>query len=278
MEIFKNCLLVSDIDGTLLENGVIPQKNIDAIDFFIKGGGKFAVSSGRSIEAVRNVQETAHCNAPSVVYNGATVYDYKNEKAVFNLTLNNDAKLVIKPIMEHFPDLGIEIHCDRNLYAVQRTVEVDEHIQYEGLTAINVKLDDIMDIDWTKAIFMTNDLSMMNEVHEFSDSLSLRGAYFLRTATIYYELTNELASKANGVKQLKNFLDKEYKVFAIGDYYNDIEMLKAADISACVEETPDEIKSICNFVAGACKDGAVADFIEYLAKLLKNDCSTLSSQ
>ena len=82
MGIFKNYLLVSDVDGTLLENGVIPQRNIEAIDYFIKESGKFSICSGRSIEAVRPIHKHSHSNAPCVVFNGANVFDYGLDKIV----------------------------------------------------------------------------------------------------------------------------------------------------------------------------------------------------
>ena len=35
MGIFENCLLASDIDGTLMENGYINPKNLEKIEFFM---------------------------------------------------------------------------------------------------------------------------------------------------------------------------------------------------------------------------------------------------
>ena len=36
MGIFDGCLLASDIDGTLVENGEIAERNFEKVDFFIK--------------------------------------------------------------------------------------------------------------------------------------------------------------------------------------------------------------------------------------------------
>ena len=41
MGIFDGCLLASDIDGTLQENGYINPKNIEKIKYFVQEGGKF---------------------------------------------------------------------------------------------------------------------------------------------------------------------------------------------------------------------------------------------
>lgn len=53
MRKFDGCLLVSDIDGTLVHDGKIPERNIEKIKEFKKQGGKFTIASGRSFEACR---------------------------------------------------------------------------------------------------------------------------------------------------------------------------------------------------------------------------------
>ena len=51
---------------------------------------------------------------------------------------------------------------------------------------------------------------------------------------------------------------------AIGDYFNDFEMLKSVGIPACCGQAPKELKNISEFVACHCNKGAVADFLEYI--------------
>ena len=48
---------------------------------------------------------------------------------------------------------------------------------------------------------------------------------------------------------------------------SDLEMIKKADISAVPADTPEDIKAHADFIAGRCEDGAVADFIDYLANI-----------
>ena len=45
---FSDYLLVSDMDATLLDdNHTISEENRQAIDYFIKNGGRFTVATGR---------------------------------------------------------------------------------------------------------------------------------------------------------------------------------------------------------------------------------------
>ncbi|MEG1384721.1 MAG: HAD hydrolase family protein, partial [Oscillospiraceae bacterium] len=68
-------LVVSDIDGTLLQAGYgIPKENIDAIDRFVERGGLFTVATGRSVESVRKYVDWINMSVPAILCNGAVLY------------------------------------------------------------------------------------------------------------------------------------------------------------------------------------------------------------
>jgi len=51
---------------------------------------------------------------------------------------------------------------------------------------------------------------------------------------------------------------------AIGDYYNDLEMLGLAGISAAPSDAPEDIKAAADLIVGPCAKGALADLVEHL--------------
>ena len=54
---FSDVLLTVDFDRTLTNpDAVIPQRNLDAIRYFVENGGAFTVNTGRSVPmAMRNL-------------------------------------------------------------------------------------------------------------------------------------------------------------------------------------------------------------------------------
>ncbi len=54
------------------------------------------------------------------------------------------------------------------------------------------------------------------------------------------------------------------QIYAIGDYYNDIELLQAAGFAAMPQNAPEDLKHLADLVVCSCDDGAVADLIEYI--------------
>ena len=55
---------------------------------------------------------------------------------------------------------------------------------------------------------------------------------------------------------------------AIGNYYNDLEMIEAAGIGAFVNDSPADLKAKAAYITtNDCVDGALAEFIDYIINL-----------
>lgn len=272
MGIFNGCLLVSDIDGTLIHEGVIPARNIEKIKDFIKQGGRFTVASGRSFDACREYYEKSGCNCPAISFNGAVVYDYDNQKIIHKTQLPKSDTGYIEQILEKFPSIGIEVHSVDKIFVLNRTEIIDWHLKYEGLTGKDANFTDIINYEWTKVLFACYDRQKLLDFYDYAKDLPFKGSYLLETAPIFFELTSKAANKGNAMLKLAEHLKiKPDKIFAIGDYYNDVEMLKAAGVSALAKDAPDDIKIFADYIACSCTQGAVADFIEYLEHNIGSD-------
>lgn len=80
----KDILLVSDIDGTLIDSQYeIPPRNREAILRFMKKGGGFAIATGRSWESVLVCLGNLKVNRPCVLANGRTGLGFKLSQSPF---------------------------------------------------------------------------------------------------------------------------------------------------------------------------------------------------
>lgn len=269
--IFDGCLLLSDIDGTLVSKGEIPERNIKAVKYFMDHGGLFSIATGRSIEATRQYAEKSHANAGIVTFNGAVIYDFAYEKTIVSNFLPESAKELLMPLVEKFPLVGAEVHSVRELYVVNKTTATDEHIEYEKIFPLELTVEEIFAKPWTKVLFGCLEPDEMNRFHAYCEKLELSGCYFLKTADVYYELTCGGVNKGTALRALaEHYGIAQENVFAIGDYYNDTEMLSEAGLSAVAAGAPDDLKRSVDFVAGSCEGGCVADFIDYLTLKLQD--------
>jgi hydroxymethylpyrimidine pyrophosphatase-like HAD family hydrolase len=84
---------------------------------------------------------------------------------------------------------------------------------------------------------------------------------------MYYEALPDGVSKGTALLRLADMLNIAHEnTVGIGDYFNDLTLVSMAGLGATVFGAPKELVDVAQFVTGPCKDGAVADLIEYLEK------------
>ncbi len=83
--------------------------------------------------------------------------------------------------------------------------------------------------------------------------------------SFYMEVIPKGCSKGNGMLEIAEKLGiKRENCIAMGDSENDRTMLETAGISVAMDNSPDEIKKIADFVSTDCQDGGVAYAIDKL--------------
>ena len=90
-------------------------------------------------------------------------------------------------------------------------------------------------------------------------------ANFMSSSIFSLEMLQKDTHKGVGIMKLADMLGIEKShVAAIGDYYNDWDMLKTVGLPACAGQAPQPIHNICKFEACHCNKGCVADLLEYI--------------
>lgn len=275
MGIFDGCLLASDVDETLVSAGTIPQINIEKIEWFIKEGGIFALSSGRSKEALLPILSYIDKSniGPSAVLNGGLIYNFAKDEVIDEALLSENDKKLTKYVIDNMPDVSLEVHTKDVCYVPVRTHETDIHEEYEKITPVFADFDAIKDMDWLKVLFIPGSRERRDELMEIGLEICGDTSDFNdSTANIYGDIKKYVeqmpkgVSKGQAMKKLRSLLGiKAGGLFGIGDYYNDVAMLAEVDIPAVTAGAPEDLKQMAKYITCPCADGAVADFIDYLA-------------
>ena len=263
----KDILVLSDIDNTLLvaDKG-IPEYNIQMIKKFQELGGNFTIATGRSLESVSHYLDRIELSAPAIIYNGGVIYDFKNKMYIVKEILPESAEKALKIIRENFPDVGIEIMCDNNrLYMIRENAYTFKHVEDEKLSYVCADISSVKN-NWIRVLFADRN-SRLLELQEFCKTLPFDDIEFIMTGTVYFEMVPKGISKGAGLKKLCDAMNIDIKdTVAIGDYYNDIEILQMAGLSVCVDNAPQDIKDICHAVVPKCMDGGVGHLLAQIIK------------
>ncbi len=282
MGLFDGCLLACDIDGTLLLNDYMPQRNIEKIEYFVSEGGAFCLATGRTAGAISSVTKRIDCISPSIVANGSMIYDIKNDKPIYELFIPDSDRHIVKAVIDGCKTIGIEAHCGKKVIVLNQNQESIDHATYEDLDTVLLDYNEALQYNWNKVIYLSANADELNVTKKIISHFEHNSQFVDTSAVIdgrrryYFEHVPRGVSKATTLKILCEKLNiKEGCCYAIGDYYNDLEMIKVADIGAALIDSPDEVKAVAATVVGTAQNGAVADFIDYLTERKLNNGSNI---
>jgi len=166
--------------------------------------------------------------------------------------------------------VGVEIHIDRTLYCIKRSERSVRHIMNENGEFKIYNLDDLSTEKWHK-VLITGSKEVIDEVAEYYKDKSTDTYYFLRSEEGLFEILPIDASKGKAIKKYCEIFNVDIEnVYAIGDYYNDAEMLKTAGYSALTGDSPEDLRVIARYITCPCEEGAVADFIHHIEALTRD--------
>lgn len=241
MKTFEGIMLISDMDGTLLnKDGQISEKNIEAIQEFISLGGKFTVATGRMKKGVEKFLDRLPINAPAIIFNGSSIYDFSKKEEIYTKILENNVKDYLEKIKLIDPSIGIEVYCNDEIY-VYNNHKRTERFKKKGYKVHYEFNDAIYDMQWRKVLIVGDKCQLDNLQSVFKEKIGQ--ANIVRSDDIYLEVMPMNTSKAMAVKILCDLLNYKLEdVFAVGDNMNDFDMLKEVGHGFVVENGDEKLK------------------------------------
>lgn len=271
----SNWLVVSDIDGTLNNKlRQLPKRNYEAICRFVNEcNGHFTLASGRNVQSMRkHFERLPIAGTPAVVLNGAGVYDYSIEKMVHFTPINQKAVDLVFDIYKRFPSVEIEVLTDTNIYTLNAKIFAPIMVMADKLHYKHCKrVEEIPRENWGKVIFLGMP-PLINAIKKYVATLTDTGANFMSSSISSFEMLEEGVHKGTALMKIAEMYNIEQShTAAIGDYFNDYDMLKTVGLPACCGQAPKEMHEIAKFHACHCNRGAVADLLEYIMDEYKEE-------
>ncbi|MCD8004518.1 MAG: HAD hydrolase family protein, partial [Oscillospiraceae bacterium] len=135
-DIFSGVLLVSDYDDTLYGSNLhISPENRRAIRRFIAQGGLFTVATGRARKTFtpQVALEDIPLNAPAILSNGATIFDYAADRLVRRTYLPEQVLGDVEQVCRRFPQLGFEAYYQNEIYIHNPNIVTRRHLERVGM-------------------------------------------------------------------------------------------------------------------------------------------------
>ena len=282
MGIFSDVLLTVDYDRTLTAiDSTIPERNLNAIRFFIENGGAFTVNTGRSMPMTRVFRDKVPVNAPLLLYNGSAAFDPKEGKLSFCHEIKMDMWKTVEECTQLFPDMTVEVQGLDAHYRFSENPAWDAFSDHQscarGFAQPGDDLGPFLKFtlygkfsDVTLAHFYESTPEETARIDEIEQTLKEKYGEFcevFRVATRIIDIHAKGVSKARSARELQQQLGRKILV-CVGDAHNDLPMLHDADYAYVPADAvvAQDFENVC-----PCGEGAVADVIyKKIPEILKN--------
>ena len=268
MKKFEGMLFCSDLDGTLFsKDKTVSKQNLEAIEYFKSEGGLFTFITGRMPKTSKEICDIVKPNAPYGCINGGGIYDHREGKYLWNIELPKEALELVKHVEEQLPDMGISLNTESNVYFRKDNSAMVYMRSVTGLPNVTCTYDGLDEI-LLKVAFGHDDEEQMSSLIKLLNNHSKASYYdFIRTERRLYEILPKGVSKGLALKKMADLLGVNMsKTIAVGDYNNDISMIKEAGIGIAVANAVDEVKAVADYITVSNNENAIATIIDVLDK------------
>ena len=276
-------LLASDLDGTIIDNNIVTNDNLNVINKINKKNINFAICTGKTYSMTKNI-----CDKLKPTYgifgNGTQIIDLKTGKEIKRNVISNVQALSCLEVAQK-NKLHVHIYTENKIisqeklkYMAFRNYKLyKDQIQFETVKSLKeyireqkpniLKLvisgeEELKDVK--RKIEKEEDLIaiQIKKYNEYKDKI-------INSEYEYLDIVPKHVTKYDALKQLSDYLKiNNEEVMAVGDNINDIEMIKNAGIGVAIGGSYKEVKDVATYVTkNTVKSGGFAEavykFIEF---------------
>lgn len=274
---FTGVLIASDYDNTLVYTEaalkgqepmpeLLPQ-NREAIEYFMVEGGIFSVATGRAMPAFETVRHGLPMNGPTILFNGAAIYDFTAERYLYTAFLPDTVRPHIMQVLNAWPQAAVELYHDDNaLFALHANEITLSHLHLTHEATTMLTCIDEAPSPISKALFEIAPEHLDALYHYILEQPWAAQYEVVPSSISLLELTARGANKGEMVRHLANLLHLSMEnVYCVGDHANDLGMLEISAIPfAPVNAIPVVHQVPGIHILPDARDGAVAAMIREL--------------
>ncbi|MEW5953185.1 MAG: Cof-type HAD-IIB family hydrolase [Bacillota bacterium] len=261
----KYKLLAVDLDDTLLNRQLeVSPGNREALRQAGEAGVKVILATGRMYRAALPYARQLDIAGPLITYMGALVRHAGTGQTLFHRPAPLDLALEIIGRVKKY-GYHINVYLDDELFVARHTPEGE---RYAALSGVRPKV--VGDLaaflrgrgeDPTKVLVIEQE-SLLDSLAEEMRPVFGHLLHITKSKPYFLEFSHPLANKGHALEAVVRGcgLERE-QVIAVGDAYNDLEMIDYAGLGVAVANAREEIRARADFVTLSNEEDGVAAVI-----------------
>ncbi|MBE8986832.1 Cof-type HAD-IIB family hydrolase [Nostoc sp. LEGE 12450] len=263
-------LLVLDIDGTIAgHSNTISTGVKQAIVAAQAKGIPVAIATGRMYRSALRFHQDIGSTLPLMAYQGAWIQDPNTQQIHRHWAVSRE---MAHQLLDYFEQpelrslLSVHFYINDQLYVREITRETQIYAERSGITPIPVDdLRQTLTNEPTKILALSDDIDVIDRLlGNLRRQYTPAELYLTTSVATFFEATNASVNKGTAVRYLaEELLGLEIaNVMAIGDNFNDVEMLESVGLGVAMGNAPEGVQAIARWVAPSVEEDGAAVAIE----------------
>ncbi len=263
-------LLVLDIDGTIAgHSNTISAGVKQAIIAAQARGIQVAIATGRMYRSALRFHQDIGSTLPLMAYQGAWIQDPITQKIHRHCAVSRE---IAHQLLDYFEQpelrslLSVHFYINDQLYVRELTRETQIYAERSGIIPIPVgDLRQALTNEPTKILALCDDTDVIDKLlGNLRRQYTPAELYLTTSVATFFEATNASVNKGTAVRYLaEELLGLQLaNVMAIGDNFNDVEMLESVGLGVAMGNAPTGVQAIAQWIAPSVEEDGAAVAIE----------------
>jgi len=252
-------LIALDVDGTLItDDHRLTAKTREAVRAVHERGARIVLCTGRGAGSTLPLLEELGLDGIIITHNGGATIESTGRRVLHSFGYPVER---VMPLVRYCRERGI--HFDINTPFDIYVERLDEEIRagYRLFLADPVLIDDVSRFPGPVIKFCAiAEAPVAERFMEDWRDIGAMGLRMMRSGEMFVDVLHEKASKGGALKVLADRWGiRREEVLAIGNYYNDLEMIEYAGLGIAMANSPDEVKRAADAVTASNNDDGVSE-------------------
>lgn len=256
-------LIAIDVDDTLLTDDItVSDGTKRALEAAIAQGVMVTLATGRMFASAQKIAKQIELNVPIITYQGALVKTLLDGQVLYERNVPIDAAKELHAYAEA-NGLHLQLYVDDELYG---TEDNDKIKAYSKLSNIPYKIEPdfnkLLDNPMNKMLII-DDPARLDVVAEELKLLIGDRVHITKSKAHYLEFMHKEGTKGHALRFMAEHIGCSMdQTIAIGDAWNDNEMIMAAGLGVAMGNAVQSLKDIADYVTLSNNEDGVKHVIE----------------
>jgi len=256
-------LIAIDIDDTLInDDKEVTPATQQALEQAVAKDVVVTLATGRAYASAQKIARQTGLNVPIITYQGALIKNLMDEKVLYERYVPKDAAhKLFEYCIEH--NLHLQVYIDDKLYAREENQKLKDYSELNRTPYFIEPNFKKLIAQKTPKMLIIDDPAYLDEIAPVLRELLGSEVHITKSKPHFLEIMHFEGTKGHALTFLANHFDVDMaQTMAIGDSWNDHEMLEAAGLGVAMGNAIQALKDIADDVTLSNNEDGVKAAIE----------------